>query len=104
MKDLSLDEISKRVTDAVLSQPYINRNELQSLIRPILKVWLKCTDEFKSQKANKTKLQFTIENREVQQRFWRDKVRELVGSENMQSYYDELDNILVEQGYRTKLK
>ena len=102
MYDISLDEISKRVTDAVLAQPYINRDKLQTLIRPILKVWLKNTDEFKSQKANKTKLQFTIENREVQQKFWLSKVRELVGNENMQPFYDELDHILIEQGYKSK--
>lgn len=102
MHDISLDEISKRITDAVLAQPYINRDNLQTLIRPILKVWLKSTDEFKSQKANKTKLQFTIENREVQQKFWLSKVRELVGNENMQPFYDELDYILIEQGYKSK--
>lgn len=102
MYDISLDEISKRVTDAVLAQPYINREKLQTLIRPILKVWLKSTDEFKSQKSNKTKLQFTIENREVQQKFWLSKVRELVGNENMQPFYDELDHILIEQGYKSK--
>ena len=102
MYDISLDEISKRITDAVLAQPYINRDKLQTLIRPILKVWLKSTDEFKSQKVNKTKLQFTIENREVQQKFWLSKVRELVGNENMQPFYDELDHILVKEGYKSK--
>lgn len=102
MYDISLDEISKRIVDAVLAEPHINRESLQNLIRPILKIWLKCTDDFKSQKANKPKLQFTIENREIQQRFWRNKVRELVGNENMQDFYDELDHILVELGYKTK--
>ena len=102
MHDISLDEISKRITDAVLAQPYIKREELQTLIRPILKVWLKSTDEFKSQKAKKSKLQFTIENREVQQKFWLSKVRELVGNENMQPFYDELDHILIQSGYKSK--
>lgn len=102
MQDISLDEIAKMITDAVLAQPYINRDKLQTLIRPILKIWLKSTDEFKSQKATKTKLQFTIENREIQQKFWLSKVRELVGNENMQPFYDELDYILTEQGYKSK--
>ncbi len=30
MYDISLDEISKRVTDAVLAQPYINRDKLHN--------------------------------------------------------------------------
>lgn len=30
MYDISLDEISKRVVDAVLAQPHINREELQT--------------------------------------------------------------------------
>ena len=102
MHDISLDEISKRITDAVLSQPYINRDKLPALIRPILKVWLKSTDEFKSQKANKTKLQFTIENKDLQQKFWLSKVRELVGNEDMQLFYEELDHKLIEQGYKSK--
>lgn len=102
MSDISLDEISKRVVDAVLAQPHINREELQTIIRPILKVWLKSTDEFKSQKANKSKLQFTIEYREVQQKFWLSKVRELIGKENMQPLYDELDYELIKKGYKSK--
>lgn len=102
MSDLSLDEITTRVIDAVLAQPYINRETLNPLIRSVLKVWLKSTDEFKSQKANKTKLQCTIENREVQQKFWLSKVRELVGNNDMNPLYDELDEILIKQGYKSK--
>lgn len=98
--DLSLDEIAERLIDAILNEQYINKENLHKIIRPILKVWLKKTDGFKGQKASKCQLQKTIENRGIQQKFWLDKFREIIGKENMQPYYDELDKILRDEGYK----
>lgn len=98
--DLSLDEIADRIIDAVLNERHINRESLRKIIRPILKIWLKKTDGFRRQKAPKSKLQFTIENREIQQKYWMNKLKDMVGKDNMQSYYDELDSILVAEGYK----
>lgn len=100
--DLSLDEISERLIDAILNEQYINKENLHKIIKPILKIWLKKTDEFKSQKASKSQLQKTIENRGLQQKFWLNKFREIIGEDNMQPYYDELQEILIKEGHIKK--
>jgi len=99
-KDLSLDEIAKRITNAIMNEPYFDRDSLNGIIKPILKIWLKKTDSFKSQKAPKSRLQETIENRQIQLKFWYNKTKELVNEDTMKSYYKELDEILVNEGYK----
>jgi len=100
MEDLSLNDIAEKIINAILQEPHINRESLQLRIRPILKIWLKKTDEFRTPKVPKTKLQFTIENREIQLRYWLNITRKIAGLENMQPYYDELDKELKEKGYK----
>ena len=99
MEDLSLNEIASRIADAVIEKSYVSKRDLQERIRPLLKIWLKKADSFKRQKASKSKLQETIESRDIQQKFWLKKYKELIGSENMQPHYDELTEILKAGGY-----
>ncbi len=101
MEDLSLDEISSRIIDAVMDERHIDRKSLYKIIRPILKIWIKQSDRAKKTgHASIDKLRITIENKELQQKYWLGKLRELVGSENIQAYYDELDKLLIEGGYK----
>lgn len=41
MNELSLDEISDRVIQAVLDMPIFDKHELKKRIRPILSIWMK---------------------------------------------------------------
>lgn len=98
--DIKLDDIAERIIDAVLNEPILNRENLHNLIRPILKIWLKGTDSFRRQKAPKSKLQITIEQRDIEKRFWHNKLKDFIGRENIQKYYDELNDILIKEGYK----
>lgn len=98
--DLSLDEIANRIIDAILNERHINKENLHKLIRPILKIWIKQVNQFRKQRASKSKLQSTIENRGIQQQFWKEKFKNLVGEKNMQPYYNELDSILIKEGFK----
>ena len=102
MADLSLDEIAERIINVVLNERYINKESLTKIIKPILKIWLKKADSFKSQKAPKSKLQSTIESRNIQQKYWLGKVRELLSEDDMKVYYNELDELLFKEGYKSK--
>lgn len=99
MADLSLDEIASRIADAVIDSVFLNKKDLTEKIRPILKIWIKKADSFKSQKATKSKLQYTIEKKAFSEKFWRRKFTEVTGKDNMQPYYDELNNALKQEGF-----
>lgn len=99
MADLSLKEISERLTDAILDEPHINRASLEKIILPVLKIWLKKTDQYKKTGIPRIdKLQMTIQSKELQQRFWKNMFRETIGEEHMQLYYDQLHEILSSEG------
>lgn len=101
MADLSIDEIASRIVDAIMAQPFIYREKLTEIITPVLKIWIKQTDKYKKTGvAHIDKLQATIQSRDIQQKFWLGKVKELTGPDRMQVYYDELDQILVREGYK----
>ena len=42
--NLSLDEIADRIIDVILDERILSKESLKLRIRPILKIWLKCTD------------------------------------------------------------
>lgn len=100
MGDLSLNEISDRIIEAVLAETYIEKKSLKKIIRPILNIWIKNANGFRTQKASKPKLQKTIEQKDIELKYWLKKLRDVKGIENMQSYYEELDSILVKEGYK----
>ena len=100
MNNLKLDDISDMITSAILASPHLDKDSLNDIIKPNLKVWLKKADGYKSQKVSDNRLQFTIENKECQRMFWLNKFRDLIGKDNMQPYYDELDVIMRNEGFK----
>ena len=103
MQNLTLDDITDRIIDAILDSNMFNRVSLQPKIRAILKIWLKKTDETKKYKHRKktpeAALQKTIESRELQANFWRQFMIDKHGKENMQPFYDMLNKQMIEKGY-----
>ena len=101
MADLSIDEIASRIVDAIMAQPFIYREKLIGTITPVLKIWIKQTDKYKKTGiAHIDKLQMTIQSRDVQQKYWLNKLKEIIGPEQMQPYYNELDEILTREGFK----
>jgi len=100
MRNISLDEIANRIVNVVLDSPYINKESLENKIRSILKIWIKQTDSFKSQKADLPRLQFTIEKEEFEKHFWKNQVKELVTEDKMQEYYQKSNKALEDSGFK----
>lgn len=98
-QNLKLDDIADRIIDAILSEPHLSRDMLFRIIRPNLKVWLKRTDEFKSHKVSKDKLQYTIEKKALEVKFWHDKMKALKTLGEMSSLYAEFSDIARREGY-----
>lgn len=100
MEELKLKDIADRITDAVLNEPHINKASLDSLILPILNIWLKKANSYKKTGITTVdKLNETIAKKHIEYRFWHRKLKEIVGSENMNPYYDEVHKELRENGY-----
>ena len=100
-KDISLDEITKRVVDAILEERHIDKVNLPKLIRPILKVWLKKTDSFKKTKsANKNQLQRTIESRGLKEAYWHAEMKKLTNPQIMYQHYKNIDELLTKEGFK----
>jgi|GEM_PF-1606812 hypothetical protein len=98
----SLDEIAERLVDAILSDNFLQRDKLIPRCRSIIQAWVKVNDRpvnYDEPKTSSGKLQKTIEQRGFEKEYWRSKIIEIKGKENMQKYYDELDKSLIDMGY-----
>lgn len=97
--DLKLDEIANRITDAVLEERFINKESLLKRIRPILKIWLKRADGVKNCKtkpATVHKLQWTVQAKRIEARYWLEVLRKEIGEDAMKPYYDKQTDYLKE--------
>jgi hypothetical protein len=93
MNELSLNDIAERVVDAVLEERFLNKKSLTKTIRPILKIWFNKSSKHKKPSNKPTdKLLETIEVRGLERVYWRKKVEEIVGADNMRPFYDEINS------------
>ena len=97
--DLSLDEITQRIIDAILNERFISQVKLYDIIRPNLAIWIKQQNKIKIPKANLSQLQKTVEIRGIEKDYWRSRVINMVGKRNMQEHYDKLNELLKSEGY-----
>lgn len=101
-KDISLIEIADRVTDAVLECRIINKDELNKIIYPILKIWIKkavhvpsnieamhrmhkqdIRNNKKSQKAFENKQKEMLLKKEVKNKFYRKELIKAIGHDKV---------------------
>jgi hypothetical protein len=95
--DLSLDEIVSRIIDAILEERIFSREELHKRIRPILKIWLKCTDMPKITSTQVLPKHIkTIESRRITAEYWRDKYKKVVTHDEMVKCYNEVNEIIAD--------
>ena len=61
-----------------------------SIIKPVLKIWINQRNRIRKFKkpTDESKLQFTIQKRDADLRYWVGVVRNKIGEENMQPFYD----------------
>jgi hypothetical protein len=101
-KQLSLRTISERLADSIISEKIISKESLIDKIMLNLRVWHKLTNrpvDYNSIKTEKGVLQLTIEKKDIELQYWRDKLKEHLGKDKMNNFYNELDFILEEMGY-----
>jgi hypothetical protein len=106
-KGNDLDEIAERLVDAVLADHILQRDKLIPRVRAIIQAWVKVNDrpaDYNTIKTDKGILQKTIEQRGVEKEFWRNAMKENFGADKMQIYYEHLNKILVDGGFKEENK
>ncbi len=109
-KNLPLDEISIKLTDAILSDAVLDRDRLPIKIKSILSIWLhaqiKPIDYDKTKSAKPTTdigmVKRALVKTSFESLFWRRKLREIKGEAEMNKLYNELDGLLIEQDLNFK--
>ena len=100
MKQLKLDDIAEIIANNIIEMKIVSKEQLKNDIRPILKIWLKKCDEPKNNKKTPlTILQKTVIQRKLESDFWKDKVKKLLGNENMNKLYIEQNEMLKNEGF-----
>lgn len=101
----NLDTVTERLVDAILSDNILQRDKLIPKCRAIIQAWVRVNDRPVNYDEPKTpigKLQKTIEQKDIENQYWRSKFTEVVGKQNMQPHYDELTSKLIDTGYINK--
>jgi len=102
MKQLKLDDIAEIIAANVIEMKIVSKEQLKNDIRPILKIWLKKCDEpkkYKNYKNGEDNLYRTITQRKLESDFWKEKVKKLLGDENMPKLYEEKQEMLISEGF-----
>ena len=105
MNNLSLDEITTRIVDAVLNEPILNKEKLTTMIRSIIKIWMNVKNLPKNNNKGWTKTskyKLLIKKGEVELNFWKKKYKESVDSQQLNKCFDELDEVLKDNGLYKK--
>lgn len=100
---LPLEEITKILTESILSEHILDKEKLPLKIKSLLKVWIKVRDVPNNFDTPKTKqrqentdvgkLKYAQAVKDIEALYWREKLRILIGEEQMKVYYNELDLI-----------
>lgn len=99
MNDLRVEDISNMIVESVLSETYLNKENLKAKIYSILKIWVKKQNNFKPRRtADTNKLLWTIQKEKLETQFWHKKMKQLVFESKIQEMYSELDNLLKQEG------
>lgn len=99
MNDLRVEDISNMIVDAVLSETYLNKENLKTKIYSMLKIWVKKQNNFKPRKtADVNKLLWTIQKEKLEAKFWYEKVKQLIPKEELENLYKEQKFILLSEG------
>ena len=95
--NLSIEEISDRIIEAVLNERHLNKDSLKGIIKPILKIWLKNTDGVKKYRGKKTpvvNIKFAEAQKRFQGQFWLNVLRKEIGEDRVKPYYDKCNSLL----------
>jgi hypothetical protein len=101
----SLDVVAEKLVDEILSTPYLNREELVPKCRAIIALWIRVNDrpvDYNKVTSKYGNVKKAAVRNDFEKMFWRMKFAGVVGHDNMQAYYDELDRDIEECGYKRR--
>lgn len=101
---LPLDEITNILTESILSEHILDKEKLPLKIKSLLKVWIKVRDvpnNFDTPKTKQRKestdvgkLKYSQAVKDIEALYWREKLRIIIGEDQMKNYYNELELII----------
>lgn len=104
--NLSTDSLSEIIVDAILNEPYLNKDKLTPLVRSLLKGFIKKLDDklslIKDKPVAESKDQSRIvalNRRDIEKKYWMHIVR-VLDAENMEKHYNGLTEELIKNGHK----
>lgn len=96
----SLEDISEEIASDIVSMPFLNKESIKTKLLPLLRIWLPNNTRAKKNKATPHKLQWTIERKDIELKFWLNKCREGYTPEQIEAFYKEQYEELEIKGYK----
>lgn len=96
-------DVAQRIAEAILAEDILNKTTLIPKLTSIIKVWIKENDkpsDYNNITTEKGKLVRTIEQKNIEIEFWKNGLKKYLVTDGMLPYYDDLNNVLKEKGYR----
>jgi hypothetical protein len=103
LKGNTLDDIIERLIEAILADNIFSKDKLRPRLRAILGAWIKIQDSPVAGREPKTpaeKYIRTIEQKNLEQYFWRKQLEAKIGPQGMKAHYEALKQHLIEQGFQ----
>lgn len=103
--DIKIEEIANRMADAIISDNVFTKEKLIPKIVSILKIWINVKNQPVLGRRRKTNLEQMIQIQQkykIEKDFWKNKVKNLT-NRPMQSYYNELQEIVDNSGLSKEL-
>lgn len=100
MADLTVEEISNRIVEAILADNTFSKDDAKAKTASLIRVWVKRQDKPRKGKRSKTD-QYVQQIGKLKHEvtFWKSKLRQHASQSDMDSNYDELKSHLSDLGY-----
>ncbi len=87
--DLKTKDIAEKLADYFLQHNFVNKAHLVDKITPIINIWVKRQNKTKiyKQSTKQSKLQYTIEKRGIESKFWLNILRDKLSDAEMKELY-----------------
>lgn len=101
--DIAMDTLATQITEAILSETFLNKDAIKPRVKALLKSYLKKADapkHFNKKATHDTVANYmrTINKTNIEQQYWKDEVRGLCTQAEMQQHFIKLDQIVKASG------